>query len=398
MRDISEAPKLFSFEFLALCLILVAAFANVSVFYGFYHYLGIIGIPVAWRGFLVGLEPMAAFALRLFVIPWIHTRNAVTVLMASLILMVGASCSYLWVLTVPLMIVLRIVHGAAFVLLTSAVIALIVQFIPKEKSGQGFSIVSISTMIPYAVIPTLTETLLPRVHSEAAIYAGVSVFSVMSILLLVAAKKRLGNVLGNMDAALARRPRMDEIRENFQQRSVVLLLGTAFLIYLAHATVFYFMKDLSLQTAIGDMGPFFTISMVAMISVRAFGSMIFDRTNKLFTLQAGLVLLILCLVLLPHAGTRLSFYLFAGLYGFCMGIILPLLNALLFSVSPPPLRGLNTNLTLFTMDAGYFIMPYMGGIIIAFGAGFDILFYIGAGFIILSLSLVELLTRIQRKE
>jgi MFS family permease len=306
------SPKLFSFEFLALCLIMVAAFANVSIFYSFYHYLGTIGIPVAWRGFLVGLEAMAAFILRLFVIPWISTRNAITVLMASLILISIVSCSYLWALTVPAMIVLRIFHGVAFVLLTSAVIALIVQFIPKEKSGQGFSIVSISMMIPYAVIPTLTETLLPHVESEAVIYAGASVFSVVSILLLVALKKRLGNVLGKMDAALARRPRLDEIRENFRQLPVVLLLGTALLIYLAHATVFYFIKDLSLQTAIGNMGPFFTISMATMISVRAFGSLIFDKTNKLYAFQAGLVLLILGLVLLPHAGMRTSFYLLAG--------------------------------------------------------------------------------------
>ncbi len=398
MRELTESPKLFSFEFLALCLILAAAFANVSVFYGFYHYLGVIGIPVVWRGFLVGLEPMTAFALRLFVIPWIHTRNAVTVLMASLILMIGASCSYLFVFTVPAMIVVRIIHGAAFVLLTSAVIALIVQFIPQEKSGQGFSIVSISTMIPYAVIPTLTEILLPFVHSEAVIYAGVSVFSVISIILLFALRKRLDNVIGNLDAALARRPRIDEIRENFRQHSVVLLLSTAFLVYLAHAAVFYFTKDLSLQTAIGDMGPFFTISMVTMIAVRALGSAILDRTNKLYVFQAGLVFLILCLVLLPQADTRLSFYLLAGLYGTCMGIILPLLNALLFSASAPPLRGLNTNLTMFTMDAGYFLMPYLGGIIIAFGAGFDILFYVSAGFILLSLSLVVLLTRLQRKE
>lgn len=392
-----ESPKLFSFEFFALCLILVAAFANVSVFYSFYHYLGTIGIPVAWRGFLVGLEPMAAFALRLFVIPWISTRNAVIVLLASLILIIIVSCSYLWALTVPALIVLRIFHGAAFVLLTSAVIALVVQFIPQEKSGQGFSIVSISMMIPYAVIPTLTETLLPHVASEAVIYAGISVFSVVSVLLLVALKKRFSNVFGNMDEALARRPRKDEVRENFRQLSVVLLLVIAFLVYLAHATVFYFIKDLSLQTPVGDMGSFFTISMLTMISVRVFGSVIFDRTNKLYGFQTGLVLLIICLVLLPHAGTRTSFYLLAGLYGFCVGIILPLMNALLFSASAPPLRGLNTNLTLFTLDAGYFIMPYVGGIIIAFGARFDFLFFISAGFILVSLFLVVLLTRIQRK-
>ena len=397
MRDIPESPKLFSFEFLALCLILMAAFCNVSVFYGFYHYLGVIGIPLAWRGFLVGLEPMAAFALRLFVIPWIQARNAYTVLMVSLFLMIAASCSYLWVVTVPSMVLLRIVHGAAIVLLTSAVIALIVQFIPKEKSAQGFSIVSISTMIPYSVMPTLTEALLPQVRSEAVIYAGVSIFSGVSVLLLAALRNRLTAVLRNMDTALTRRPRMDEIRENFQQRSVVFLLCTAFLVYLAHATVFYFMKDLSLQTAIGDMGPFFTISMATMIAVRAFGSLIFDRMNKRRTLQFGLALLILCLAALPHSSAHMPFYLLAGLYGFCMGLILPLLNALLFLESPPPLRGLNTNLTMFTMDAGYFIMPYMGGMIIAFGAGFHVLYYIGAGFILLSLSFVTPLAHIRRR-
>ncbi len=58
-----DTKKLLSFEFLALGMIILAAFCNVSVFYSFYHYLGAIDIPVAWRGFLVGLEPMAAFIL-----------------------------------------------------------------------------------------------------------------------------------------------------------------------------------------------------------------------------------------------------------------------------------------------------------------------------------------------
>ncbi len=69
MNGTPLTQRLFSFEFLVLCLIIVAAFCNVSVFYSFYYYLGAIGIPLVWRGFLVGLEPMAAFALRLFVLP-----------------------------------------------------------------------------------------------------------------------------------------------------------------------------------------------------------------------------------------------------------------------------------------------------------------------------------------
>lgn len=382
-----DTKRLLSFEFLALCVIIVAAFCNVSVFYSFYHYLGAIDIPVAWRGFLVGLEPMAAFILRLFVLPWLHVRNAFSVMMVSLVLLILASCSYLWVVTVPAMIVLRILHGTAFVLLTSAVIALVVNFIPKEKSGQGFSTLSVATMIPYAIIPPLSEALLPYLRNEADIYGGVSIFAVAAILLLAALRGRIGLALQDMDGVLMRRPTLPEIRENFRLSAVVLLLCSVFLVYLAHATFFYFMKDLSLQTGGGEVGLFFTISMVTLISMRAFGGGLFDRRNKRRLLQMGLATLILCFIMIPHAGSPIPYYLSAGLYGLCMGMVLPLLNALLFSASPPPLRGLNTNLTLFTMDAAYFLMPYLGGTLITLGAEFSILFYNASGFILLALML-----------
>jgi MFS family permease len=389
MPNSQDHEKLFSSEFLALCLIIVAAFCNVSVFYSFYHYLGEIGIPVVWRGFLLGLEPMAAFILRLFVLPWLHVRNAFSVMIVSVVLLIVVSCSYLWVVTVPAMIILRILHGAVFVLLTSAVIALVVNFIPKEKSGQGFGVLGVATMIPYALVPPLSEALLPHVRNEADIYAAVSIFSVVAILLLVALRGRIGQALRGVDGALMRRPTLPEIRENFRLRAVLLLLTAILFVYVAHATFFYFMKDLSIQTGVGDVGLFFTICMLTMIAVRALGGMIFDRLNKQHLLQAGLVLLILCLLTLPHAGSRVAFYLLAGVYGLSVGVALPLLNALLFSASPAPLRGLNTNMTLFALDAGYFLTPYLGGMLVAFGAGFDVLFYTGAGCVMLSLMLIS---------
>jgi MFS family permease len=102
--------------------------------------------------------------------------------------------------------------------------------------------------------------------------------------------------------------------------------------------------------------------------------------------------LIPCLILLPHATFPVYYYLLAAAYGLCLGVILPLLNALLFSASPPSLRGLNTNMTLFAMDAAYFVMPYLGGILITSGAGFDALFYIAAGFVMLSMALIMILS------
>ena len=395
--DASRSRNLWSFEFLALCLIIAVAFCNVSVFYSFYHYLGEIGIPVEWRGFLVGLEPMSAFVLRLFVLPWLHVRNAFSVAMLSLVLLIVASCTYLWVTTVPAMIVLRIFHGAVFVLLTSAVIGLVVNFIPGDKSGQGFGAIAISTMIPYAVIPSLFEWLLPYVRHEADIYAAVSVFSVAALLIMAAIRRRIRDTLHGMDEALQRRPTWPEIRENLRLRPVFILIAAIFLVYLAHATFFYFTKDLTLQIRAGDVGLFFTISMATMIAVRVLGTAWFDRIDKMSVLWKVMAVMIACPILLTLAAVPVSYYLLAALYGLCMGVVLPLLNAVLFLESPPPLRGLNANITLFTMDMAYFLVPYIGGIIIALGAGFDALFYIATGYIMIAVVLVVALSHHHKK-
>ncbi len=384
-----QTNRLFTKEFFALGLIIVAAFCNVSVFYSFYHYLGVIGIPVAWRGFLVGLEPMAAFGLRLLVLPWLHTRNAYALAMVSLVLLMVVSCSYLAVTSIAGLIVLRIFHGAVFVLLTCAVISLIVNFIPPEQSGQGFSALSVATMIPYAVIPTLTETILPHVRNAADMYAGVSVFSLISIGLMLAVRRRIHSAMSRMDKSLMQRLSLTEIRDNFRQRPVIFLLAAILFIYMAHATIFYFLKNLSLQTGVGNAGIFFSIAMTAMIVVRLFGSLVFDRFDKLKLLPPTLTALVLCLVILPDASTLMAFYGTAAFYGVSIGVALPIFNALLFSASSPGLRGLNTNMTLFAMDAGYFLTPYLGGALIMGGAGFHLLFSAASGFVLLSLVLVQ---------
>jgi hypothetical protein len=169
---------------------------------------------------------------------------------------------------------------------------------------------------------------------------------------------------------------------------VVVLLSASLLVYLAHAVVFYFLKDLTLQTGGGDVGFFFSLCMLTMICVRAFGTVLFDKMDKFRTFRGGLALLLPCLIALPHAASPAAYYGLALLYGFCMGIVLPLLNALLFSASPPSLRGLNTNLGMLTLDLAYLLLPYLGGTLLAFGMEFELLFYGAAGFVLLSIALV----------
>jgi MFS family permease len=92
----------------------------------------------------------------------------------------------------------------------------------------------------------------------------------------------------------------------------------------------------------------------------------------------GLLGLCACIALFAYSKGGASFFWLAGAYGFSLGIAMPLLNAAMFLESPPPLRGMNMNLMLFMMDAGYTFGPLGGGLLLAGPGGFPSLFGVSA--------------------
>lgn len=365
----------------------------MSVFYSFFSYLGRIGIPEEWRGFLVGLEPMSAFALRLAIIPLVHMGNAVRVMLLALCMTVIALCSYTWAVTLPWLIVLRIFHGATFVLLVSASMALVVHLIPGEKSAQGFSVVSVSVLIPYAVMPLAIEALLPYVKNEASLYAGVTLLALPGFVLLCSLRKRIRDLIRNTRASLMRRPSMEELRQNLKHSAVILILAINLFLYLGYSTVFYFVKAYFKSIDTGDPGRFFTISTLIMIMIRVLGGTFFDRINKVRTLTLFTFLLIPWFFIFGHVRSPQAFDWLSVYYGLCIGIVLPLLNAVMFRVSPEQFRGLNTNLALFMMDTGFFLSPYAGGLLLAGGWSFGSLFNVCSGFLVPAVCLLLVLGR-----
>ena len=389
----AEPKKLFSFEFVTLIFISFFAFCNMAVFYSFFDYLAGIGIPVEWRGFLLGLEPMSAFAMRLAVIPLLHLGNAVRVMTLALTMLVVALWSYSWAVTVPSLIVLRIFHGAAFVLLVSASMSLVVHLIPAERSAQGFGIVSVSVLVPYAVMPLLTDSLLRYVENEAGIYAGVTAMAVPGLLLLEVLRRRLKKSMAGMGGSLTARPGLDDLKQNIRQPTVVIILGVTLLLYLSYSTVFFFMKSFAARAELGSSGVFFTISTLVIMGVRVLSGKFLDKINKVRGLQIFAVQLVMCFISFGFVRSEWMYRLLAGYYGLCIGVFVPLLNSAMFLASPPRLRGLNTNLSLFMMDAGFFLGPCLGGMLVAAGCSFGLLFNVCAGFLAIGLALLTVLDR-----
>ena len=347
-------------EFAVLMGVAFLAFCNLSLFYGLSAYLESQHVPPLWRGVLLALEPCTALIVRPVASLYLTKYNSLRVVGIALLVLMVALCSYSLANGVWSLALVRILHGLGFVLLISSLVTLLVEIIPAQRCGQAFGVFAITSLLPYAVLPPIVERLVPLVGSEPHVYAMFSPLLALSLLALPYLGKR-GRSEAIKNVASCNRPSLEEIRSNLRAPGVGSLLVANGLVFTATTVVFFFMKDRLLELNSSNVGLFFSISTAVTIGVRVFCSALLDKGNRAVMLAIVLTVLAGVLVLFSMAGSVDPLYGLAGLYGLCIGFAMPQLNAAMFVISPPHLRGLNTNMMLFTMDAGYVFGPLLAG-------------------------------------
>lgn len=381
------AERLFTYEFTVLTLAAGFGFCNIAIFYGFASYLERLGVDAGWRGVLLGAEPLAAFCLRPFLSVLVTPRNALSLARLSLVGMGLALLSYQFAREIPWILAVRLLHGVSFVCLVSAVTTLLTRIIPRSLAGRAFGYFSLSALVPYAVMPPLMEWLSPLLGGEDAGYAVCASLVVPALALLVPLGPRLGR-RAMADAPDSERPGLAAVRRNLAEPAVRLVLGSSLCLFLSTTLVFFYMKPFALGLGLTDPGLFFTVSTVASILVRITAGRFYDRLPKAWSLLTGLAGLTGCMAGFAVVATPGAYLLLAGAYGACLGVAMPLGNAVMFERSQPAMRGVNMNLMLFMMDAGYVAGPMLGGAMLAAGAGYPTLFAACAGFAAASALLV----------
>lgn len=367
MSSSAHGPSLFSYPFVSLCAVALFGFGNIAVFYGLYPYLVSIGISPFWSGWILALEPMTALVLRPFISPRLGPGNALPVMCASLVMTALALLGYCLARDAASLVCLRIFHGAAFVALVSATTALLVHFIPPSASGRGFGVFSLTTMLPFAVMPPLMEFLLRFVPDAGQAYAWISLMTLPALALLIPLRPHARRAAEAAARTGRARPGPGAVALALKNRNASLVLGASLLTFLSSTLLFFFMKDYGASLGLANAGLFFTMSTGATIAVRVLGSGFFDRVDKRRALITTFCILAGCYGAYALVETPLPFLLAAAAFGACMGVALPLLQSTLFVLAEPAHRGLNANLMLSTMDAGYFLGPYLGGMILAAG-------------------------------
>jgi MFS family permease len=376
---LTQSERLFTYDFKVLLLAATFGFGNIAIFYGFETYLARLGIDPAWRGWLLGAEPLAAFCLRPFLSVLVTPRNALPLVRASLVGMGLALCAYQFARGIGPILAVRLFHGVSFVFLVSAVTVLLAQTIPKALAGRAFGYFSLSSLVPYALMPPLAEWLLSRLGREDRVYAVCSILVLPALALLAPLGKRLKRQ-AKAGLAGAGRPTVSDVLQTLALPPIRLVLLANLCLFMSTTLIFFFIKPFAMGLGLADPGLFFTVSTGASMAVRVLAGRHFDRLPKETVLVGALVCLAACMVGFAATTGQTRLLVLAGAYGLCLGVALPLMSAVMFGYSPPAMRGTNLNLMLFMMDTAYVFGPIAGGAILAGGAGYPTLFFTSCAF------------------
>ncbi|BCS88056.1 MFS transporter [Pseudodesulfovibrio sediminis] len=345
-------------NFLLLCGTVFLIVCNVAVYFSLHVYLQRIGFSGSQSGLVISLYSLAGMILYGTMSSRITPSNAFLSMTIGLIAMFLGGCGYLFTTSLWGLLGLRIVQGIGGFCVFAPCTVLLVSIIPKGKEGSAFSLYSAALLLPYSILPIVSDGLSTLVSSPTWLYAGAA------SLMLPAAAFTLwlkGNIHLSLDGKSSKkRLGTRDSFANLKQPTILAVLVTNLFYFIIFTGIFFLFQGFALSRGIENAGIFFTIQTGVMIAIRLGANRIFDTLSPKLLITTAMVLTsasLGCLVLL-NGSTLLI--LLAILFGLGMGLCTPPLNALLYQSGDPQFRGFNANMMILTIHAGSFLGPLLG--------------------------------------
>lgn len=314
-------------------------------------------IGIVMGGFAIGLLLFRPFLGRLA-----DERGRKIVLLIGTLIAAAAPISYLFVKSIPLLIVLRAFHGISLAAFSTGFTTLVADLAPREKRGEIIGNMSLVNPIGMTIGPALGGYLQAGVGNE--------------ILFLIAAELAFVAVLGMLQVINPPFPphqQKSATDHRFWQillsprvripALVLLLVGLAF--GTLSTFVPLFIKSIRVDL---NVGLFYSVGAIASFSIRLFTGRASDRLGRGLFITLSLVAYTLAMVLLWQANSAIAFLLAALLEGAGGGTLISMIATLMADRSLPRERGRVFALCIAGFDVGIAIAgPLLGTVAEQFG-------------------------------
>lgn len=370
------------------CLILAA---NFLLYFGFWlmmpvlpFYLSeVFGADKAMIGVVLSCYTIAALCIRPFSGYLLDTFARKPLYLIAYFIFTAIFGGYLVAGTLTLFVMLRVVHGVSFGMVTVGGNTIVIDIMPSSRRGEGLGYYGLANNIAMSIGPMVGLFM----HD-----AGVSYTCIFTCSLLSCAA-------GLGCAALVKTPYKPPVkRDPISLDRFILLKGFPAGLGLLLLSIPYGMttnyvamyaRQIGLDVSTGF---FFTCMAVGMAISRLFSGRLVDKGKVTQVIKVGLYMVIVSFFLLAGcvevinwdaSACRVLFFSIALMLGVGFGIMFPAYNTLFVNLAPNSQRGTATSTYLTSWDVGIGIGMLAGGYI-AEVSSFDRAYLFGACLTVIS--------------
>ncbi|WP_415713717.1 MFS transporter [Maridesulfovibrio sp.] len=357
----AEKQSLPLLEFITLCCVVFMAVCNISVYYSLNVYLLGLGFTKTVSGFLISVYSLSGMLMYLTVSSLITAGNAYRFMFAGMVLVSLCGGGYLCMHDFWPLLLLRIGQGVGIFMVLAPCVAILVSMVSQENVGSAFSLYSTALLLPYAVMPHVSEQLGPLVDGPELIYAATAGLIPVAFLLTLFLRFRTSGMKKNGQETM-RDISTRESYANLSRLKIISVLAVNGVYFMIFTGLFFLFQDFAHSRGVVRAGYFFSLQMGVMIAIRLFGGTLFDRFSKRGLIVTAFVFTAGGFILLNGLHDEGMLLPVAVIFGIGMGLSAPALNSLMFVVSEPRFRSFNVNMMMFTVHMGSFFGPLLGGI------------------------------------
>ena len=367
MTGVAPRERLLTAPFLALSASVLAFFVASGLFLPSTprYTANQLGGDAFAVGLVVGSFSLSSIILRPFAGRWADRRGRRIMLVIGAALQVVAAAGHLAATTVPLMIVMRLLLGAAEAVYFVAAMAAATDLAPEDRRGEAISLMSTSLYLGVAIGPVLSEVLYST-GGFGWIWIAAALISVVAVGLSWVAPETLPP---EARSTTAQGPFL-------HRRGIVpglLVLCGAW----GMGAYFAFLPLLTDQLGIGGAGGYLGLFALVVIGLRLVGARWPDRFGAARLSGTALGLNALGMIIAGLAPTELGLWVATIIFGAGVAFTFPAIVAMAVQGVPADERGAVVGTTGVFLDVAFGLSPAILGLL-AGAAGYPSTFLVSS--------------------
>ncbi|GAB3591559.1 Multidrug resistance protein MdtL [Corynebacterium faecale] len=291
------------------------------------------------------------------------------ILLIAAVLAVIASSLYLVADSLALLIGVRMLHGLAFSLASTSVMALTQSVIPPTRRAEGTGYLSLTTTLAAAVGPALALVLVDTYNYDVLFWVALAT-SVISLIASLFLRDPAGNSVNRS---------ITWSLKTVVHPAVLPIAAFMMIIALCYAGVLTYINPYAEERGLITGAAFFFIAYaVTMLVTRPFLGRIQDRRGPNPVVAFGLFWLFIALLLLSVADTDWLVILAGACTGMGYGTLMPAAQAMSVDAVSPHQIGTALSTLFLLVDIGFGLGPLLLGVLLGW-VGYGTLYLILSG-------------------